>query len=660
MKEIKTKECNRAPKLKNPVSRMPKELMRDEVLRSKEKYHDIPETYGSGYSQESPTGYAGRKIESTEERGMDMSVRAISTAGRILVKKPYEKMCGYGQEQPMAKDIGENAEGSAGDSVSGNLKDPARERIKEKVKEKRIPEKTDSHSFSDETHLSRDKYCGKTFGDKSAEAQKDGLQQTGSGTERIRAKISQDQAANVQAIKARKNQMEMLHSGSREEPGKPVKPIFHNADGSVLHTGTMRTGPAARADQQAGHTVRLKKHISAKMPGKEIVSAMPKKQAEYAARASRQRAVKSARAAGEAAQSVQKTARIAVKGIVAAIKAAVSSTKALTALAAAGGGLAVFLILVTGVIGGVLLSGNNQSTEPLSQEVVDYAPVIQRYARQYGIPDYVQAIMMQESRGQGSDPMQASECPFNTRYANSPNAITDPEYSIQVGVQYYAYCVREAGCTDPQDLDKLKLSLQGYNYGNGYISWALRNHGGYSEANALQFSQEQAAAHGWPGYGDPEYVPHVMRYYSGGNLFAGLFGNSQMVSVAMAQVGNQGGQKFWSWYGFNGRVEWCACFVSWCADQCGLITSGAVPKFASCPAGVEWFKNNGKWKDNSYSPAAGTIIFFDWDRDGVSDHVGIVEKCENGRVYTVEGNSGDAVRQEIYLESSASILGYGI
>ena len=423
MKEIKTKECNRAPKLKNPVSRMPKELMRDEVLRSKEKYHDIPETYGSGYSQESPTGYAGRKVESTEERGMDMSVRAISTAGRILVKKPYEKMCGYGQEQPMAKDIGENAEGSAGDSVSGNLKDPARERIKEKVREKRIPEKTDSHSFSDETHLSRDKYCGKTFGDKSAEAQKDGLQQTGSGTERIRAKISQDQAANVQAIKARKNQMEMLHSGSREEPGKPVKPIFHNADGSVLHTGTIRTGPAARADQQAGHTVRLKKHISAKMPGKEIVSAMPKKQAEYAARASRQMAVKSARAAGEAAQSVKKTARIAVKGIVAAIKAAVSSTKALTALAAAGGGLAVFLILVTGVIGGVLLSGNNQSTEPLSQEVVDYAPVIQRYARQYGIPDYVQAIqaiMMQESRGQGSDPMQASECPFNTRYANSP------------------------------------------------------------------------------------------------------------------------------------------------------------------------------------------------------------------------------------------------
>ena len=115
-------------------------------------------------------------------------------------------------------------------------------------------------------------------------------------------------------------------------------------------------------------------------------------------------------------------------------------------------------------------------------------------------------------------------------------------------MQYYADCVREAGCESPQDMDKLKLSLQGYNYGNGYISWAIRNHGGYSEANALQFSQEQAAAHGWSGYGDPEYVPHVLRYYSGGGLFAGLFGNEQLVTIAKSQLGNEGGQKFWSWW----------------------------------------------------------------------------------------------------------------
>ena len=390
---------------------------------------------------------------------------------------------------------------------------------------------------------------------------------------------------------------------------------------------------------------------------------MQKVQAGHGGKAARQMAIQSVRTNLEAVRSVKKTTKTAAKGIISAIKAAAVSSKCLAAIASAGGGLAVLLILIAGVIGGVLLSSSNQGSESVSQEVLDYTPVIRRYANEYGIPEYVQviqAIMMQESRGQGNDPMQASECPFNTRYPNSPNGITNSEYSIQVGIQYYAYCVQEAGCTGPQDLDRLKLSLQGYNYGNGYISWAIRNHGGYSEANALQFSQEQAAAHGWSGYGDPEYVPHVMRYYSGGNLFAGLFGNSQIVSVAMAQVGNQGGEKFWSWYGFDGRVEWCACFVSWCADQCGLIANGAIPKFASCPAGVEWFRSNGKWKDNGYSPAAGAIIFFDWDGDGVSDHVGIVEKCENGRVYTVEGNSDDRAQQSIYIVGSNLILGYGL
>ena len=639
MKEVKTKECSRASKLKNPASRMPKELMRDAFLKVRENHQEISKAYDSGGSRESPVEYAGRKTESAEVRVADASVRAVSMAGRMMAKKSYEKMRGYRQEQSVAVEDRENAESRAGDSPKGN-EDPAKDRVKEKLRETKLREKKD--------------FCMEPGS------------QTGSEADRIKTKIGQEQVVNTRDIKIRKYQRETFYSSFRDDSRKTVKTISRNtADGSILPIDKIRTGPSVIpvSEKQPIHAAMPKKNVSAAVPKKGIASAvMPKKQVEYAARASRQMAVKSARATRETAQSVKKTARIAVKGIAAAIKAAVSSTKILTILAAAGGGLAVFLILVIGVIGGVLLSGNNQSTEPLSQEVMDYAPVIQKYAKQYGIPEYVQiiqAIMMQESRGQGNDLMQASECPFNTRYGNSPNSITDPEYSIQVGIQYYAYCVQEAGCKNPQDLDKLKLSIQGYNYGNGYISWALRNHGGYSEANALQFSQEQAAAHGWSGYGDPEYVPHVMRYYSGGNLFAGLFGNSQIVSVAMSQVGNQGGEKFWSWYGFNGREEWCACFVSWCADQCGLIDNGTVPKFASCPAGVEWFRSNGKWKDNTYSPAAGTIIFFDWNRDGVSDHVGIVEKCENGRVYTVEGNSGDAVRQEIYLESSALILGYG-
>ena len=137
-------------------------------------------------------------------------------------------------------------------------------------------------------------------------------------------------------------------------------------------------------------------------------------------------------------------------------------------------------------------------------------------------------------------------------------------------------------------------------------------------------------------------------------------GNPQLVELAKSQVGNVGGQPYWSWYGFDSRVEWCACFVSWCADQCGYIESGIIPKFAGCVDGANWFKGNGQWQDRNYEPQAGNIIFFDWEGDGETDHVGIVEKCENGVVYTVEGNSGDACRQNQYTVGSSSIYGYGV
>ena len=141
-------------------------------------------------------------------------------------------------------------------------------------------------------------------------------------------------------------------------------------------------------------------------------------------------------------------------------------------------------------------------------------------------------------------------------------------------------------------------------------------------------------------------------------------GDGEIVTVALSQVGNIGGEPYWSWYGFNSRVEWCATFVSWCANECGYIDTGVIPKYAGCVNGVDWFKGCGQWLDNSAEPTPGMIIFFDWDdetgQDGQSDHTGIVEKVENGRVYTVEGNSGDSVRQNSYPVGYYEILGYGV
>ena len=390
---------------------------------------------------------------------------------------------------------------------------------------------------------------------------------------------------------------------------------------------------------------------------------LQKKQALKSMKAVRE-AKRAAMHSVQTAKQSAKTAKATGRGLKAMAEAAAHAVKAaFAALMAGGGAVLVVLILIVGIIGGAAFLGNSQSSEALSAEVLAHTPAIQKYASEFGIPEYVpaiQAIMMQESGGRGTDPMQASECPYNTQYPNTPGAIQDADYSIKVGIQYYADCVREAGCQSPQDMDKLKLSWQGYNYGNGYISWALEKFGGYSEANALQFSQEQAAAHGWSGYGDPEYVPHVMRYYSGGGWFAGLFGNGQLVTIAKSQLGNEGGEKFWSWWGFTERQEWCACFVSWCADQAGLIQKEAVPKFSVCTDGVAWFQARGKWRSGGSVPTSGTIIFFDWDHDGASDHVGIVESCDGTTVHTIEGNSGDAVKQNSYTVNSQSILGYGL
>ena len=151
-------------------------------------------------------------------------------------------------------------------------------------------------------------------------------------------------------------------------------------------------------------------------------------------------------------------------------------------------------------------------------------------------------------------------------------------------------------------------------------------------------------------------------------LYGIYSGDDVIVKVALSQVGNVGGEPYWSWYGFNSRVEWCACFVSWCFNECGYLDTGTAPKFAGCVGGVEWFRSRGQWADNTVEPDPGMIVFFDWNdpngasgpQDGEADHVGIVEKCENGIVYTIEGNSGDACRQNQYPVGYYEILGYGI
>ena len=553
MKEIKEKVRGQSPKIRNPASRLPKELVRSAMLEAKEKSSIMADKIGR----------AGNRIQRVEQRMGRESASAAYRGGKKLAVKTYEKIKAQKQKQREA------ATPSLGE------------------------ENTRGNTFT--------------------------------------------QAGQTMAKKG------------RTEATRSIK-VKPEAEKTIKEAGN-------RTVKIAPRVVKASPVSSQKVKTQAVLQ---KKQALKSMKAARE----AKRAAMHSVQTAKQSAKATGRGLKAMAEAAAHAVKAaFAALMAGGGAVLVVLILIVGIIGGAAFLGNSQSSEALSAEVLAHTPAIQKYASEFGIPEYVpaiQAIMMQESGGRGTDPMQASECPYNTQYPNTPGAIQDADYSIKVGIQYYADCVREAGCESPQDMDKLKLSWQGYNYGNGYISWALEKFGGYSEANALQFSQEQAAAHGWSGYGDPEYVPHVMRYYSGGGWFAGLFGNGQLVTIAKSQLGNEGGEKFWSWWGFTERQEWCACFVSWCADQAGLIQKEAVPKFSVCTDGVAWFQAKGKWQSGGSVPTPGTIIFFDWDHDGASDHVGIVESCDGTTVHTIEGNSGDAVKQNNYTVNSQSILGYGL
>lgn len=137
-------------------------------------------------------------------------------------------------------------------------------------------------------------------------------------------------------------------------------------------------------------------------------------------------------------------------------------------------------------------------------------------------------------------------------------------------------------------------------------------------------------------------------------------GGEGIVEMALSQVGQVGGQPYWSWYGFSSRVSWCACFVSWCADQCDLITAGLIPKYAACSEGAAWFQRHGQWAGRGYTPSPGDIIFFINSGDTVSHHTGIVVSSDGSTVQTVEGNSGDSVRIRVYSINSTYILGYGL
>ena len=444
---------------------------------------------------------------------------------------------------------------------------------------------------------------------------------------------------------------------------------------------------------RSGKTIKQ----TAKSTGKAAVKTTQKniKTAEQTARttikttqAAAKTAQKTAQATAKAAKTATQTARAAAKATAASIKAAVKATaaavkaiiagtKALIAAIAAGGWIAVVVIIVVCLIGlivgscfGIFFSGEDsgmgQTMRQAVQEInADYQSQIDT-ARANLTYDKLE---MSGSRAVWPEVLAV--------YA--VKTTTDPDDSQEVAtvdngkkaiLKDIFWQMNELSSRTESKTEKV-ITETDDGHGNIVETTTTVTHT-YLYITVSHKTAEEMAEHFNFTADQRQQLSELLaeenhRLWSA--VLYGIYsGDDVIVKVALSQVGNVGGEPYWSWYGFNSRVEWCACFVSWCFNECGYLDTGTAPKFAGCVGGVEWFRSREQWADNMVEPAPGMIVFFDWNdpngasgpQDGEADHVGIVEKCENGIVYTIEGNSGDACRQNQYPVGYYEILGYGI
>ncbi len=498
-----------------------------------------------------------------------------------------------------------------------------------------------------------------------AEQHRAGPEQSRAGTGQERASAEQ-RKADLSKKQAREKAADRVRRRSADTARQSVKA----ADREVQAIKTVERGEK---------TIKQ----SARSTGKATVKTTQKsiKTAEQTARTTIKTSQATAKAAQKSAQAAAKATaagiKAAAKATAAAVKAIIAATKALVAAIAAGGWIAVAVIVIICLIGlivgscfGIFFFGEDTGTGQTMQTVL--REINEDYENQLDtIKANISYDVLEMSGFRAVWPEVLSVYAVKTT--------TDPDNAMDVATVDDA---RKAILKDifwqmneisSRTETNTETVIEESDDGNGNIVettttvtrttlYITVSHKTAEEmADHFNFNADQRA----------QLAELLADEYN--SLWAAvLYGigvsDDAIVAVALSQVGNIGGQPYWSWYGFEGRVEWCACFVSWCANECGYIENGIIPKFAGCVNGVQWFKDRGQWADNSIEPTPGMIIFFDWDspngssspRDGQSDHVGIVEKCENGIVYTIEGNSGDSCRQRQYSVGYYEILGYGI
>ena len=343
-----------------------------------------------------------------------------------------------------------------------------------------------------------------------------------------------------------------------------------------------------------------------------------------------------------AADSVKATGKKSAVAAAKAVREIISATKTLSAAFTAGGTVFVIIVVILCLVGlllgsgfGIFFSGENADSEQTLQSVI---------------------LQVNDEYSERLDELRAGYS-YDTVEISGSRALWQDVLAV--------YAVHTTASTDVMRMDDARAAIL------KDIFWQMHEitadpvaEDGLCITITHKTPDEMATLLGFTSSQQSQLAELLSEEYRSlwNAAIYGTDGNAGIVAVALSQIGNVGGEPYWSWYGFESRVEWCACFVSWCSNECGYLESGILPRFASCSGGVQWFRERGLWRTGSYQPQPGDIIFFDWAddvQDGNPDHVGIVEQVEDGIVYTIEGNSGDACKAKSYSIDHAEILGYG-
>jgi hypothetical protein len=500
----------------------------------------------------------------------------------------------------------------------------------------------------------------------------------GKAREKIKTYKEQKAAEPIkQASDLPKEQMKRQAQSTRRSANKPIKTARHSE--KTIKQSARSSGKTIKSTAKGTVKTARKSVKTAEKTAKASIKTTQQaaKATQKAAQATVKTAQKAAQAARATAKAAVTTAKAAAKATVAAVKAIIAATKALISAIVAGGWVAVVIIIVICLIGllagscfGIFFSGEDSGTGQTMQTAVrEINTNYQDKLNEVKSSVSYDVLEMSGSRAVWKEVLSIYSVKTTTDPDNAQEVATMDDIKKELLKNIFWQMNEISSRTETKSETVIEESDDGH--GNivetettvtrTYLYITVSHKTAEEMANQYSFNVSQQ-----------EMLAELLADENNSLWSAVLYGigtgSGEIVTVALSQVGNVGGQPYWSWYGFGSRVEWCACFVSWCANECGYIDAGVIPKYAGCVWGVQWFQERGQWQDNSYEPQPGDIIFFDWDspngssgpQDGQSDHTGIVERVENGRVYTIEGNSGDSCRQNSYPVGYYQILGYGV